>query len=357
MKQKSKFPGAHPFTDARGKRRWRYRKNGKTFGLGTEYGSNDFISRYEAALSHEAIDRRRNTPGSFDALCEAYYRSAKFRRLGQSSRTTYRGIIERFRKSRGEKMVKDLRRSDVMAIMSKMSDKPAAANNRLRMLRMLMKLAIQLDLRETDPTAGVERFSSGSGHHAWSETEIEQYFATHRPGTLAHTALVLLLHTGAARSDVVRLSWGNIKDGRIQYRRQKMQSRDGILIDIPIHPDLDAVLNDLPRFSFTFLQTSTGKSRSPNGFGNLMRKWCSQAGLSNCSSHGLRKALARRLAEAGCTPHEIASFTGHKSQREVSHYTESANRAGLADAGLGKILANNSNVSQLNYYSSIKTDT
>ncbi len=49
----------------------------------------------------------------------------------------------------------------------------------------------------------------------------------------------------------------------------------------------------------TFLQTSFGKSFSANGFGNRMRQWCDEAGLPQCSSHGLRKLMAKRLAEAG----------------------------------------------------------
>jgi len=48
--------------------------------------------------------------------------------------------------------------------------------------------------------------------------------------------------------------------------------------------------------------------------------------LRNCSAHGLRKAAARRLAEAGCTEHEIAAITGHASLREVQRYTKAADQ-------------------------------
>jgi hypothetical protein len=47
--------------------------------------------------------------------------------------------------------------------------------------------------------------------------------------------------------------------------------------------------------------------------------------------------MARRLAEAGCTPSEIASITGHKSLIEVARYTEAASRSTLADAGIGRL--------------------
>jgi integrase len=61
------------------------------------------------------------------------------------------------------------------------------------------------------------------------------------------------------------------------------------------------------------------------------------AGLRHCSAHGLRKAAARRLAEAGCTAHEIAAITGHASLREVARYTEAADRRRLAASAMAKV--------------------
>ena len=68
--------------------------------------------------------------------------------------------------------------------------------------------------------------------------------------------------------------------------------------------------------------TSFGKAFSTKGLGNKMADAIDAAGLSDdCAAHGLRKAAARRLAEAGCSPHEIASITGHKSLAEVERHT------------------------------------
>ncbi|HEU0221443.1 MAG TPA: hypothetical protein VFR34_04415, partial [Paracoccaceae bacterium] len=83
----------------------------------------------------------------------------------------------------------------------------------------------------------------------------ERFLAVHPPGTVAHTAMTLMLHTGAARADVVKLGWGNVKAGRISYRRQKTSRSGGVMIDIPLHPELAAVLEGCPRDAFTFLQT------------------------------------------------------------------------------------------------------
>jgi hypothetical protein len=53
--------------------------------------------------------------------------------------------------------------------------------------------------------------------------------------------------------------------------------------------------------------------------------------------HGLRKAAARRLAEAGCTEKEIAAVTGHTTLKEVARYTRAAEQKRLAAGALAKL--------------------
>jgi integrase len=53
--------------------------------------------------------------------------------------------------------------------------------------------------------------------------------------------------------------------------------------------------------------------------------------------HGLRKVAATRLAEAGCTAHEIASITGHSSLKEIEPYTRAADQKRLAKAAMKKV--------------------
>ena len=77
---------------------------------------------------------------------------------------------------------------------------------------------------------------------------------------------------------------------------------------VPIHPDLQAALDGTPSNHLTFLTTSLGKPFTAAGFTNWFREACNAAGLpKGTSAHGLRKAAARRLAEAGCSANVIAS--------------------------------------------------
>jgi hypothetical protein len=50
-----------------------------------------------------------------------------------------------------------------------------------------------------------------------------------------------------------------------------------------------------------------------------------------------RKGAARRLAEHGCTPHEIAAITGHATLKEIERYTKDAERKVLAISAMEKV--------------------
>ena len=64
-----------------------------------------------------------------------------------------------------------------------------------------------------------------------------------------------------------------------------------------------------------------------------------EAGLRDCSAHGLRKAFLRRMAEAGNSEDYIASISGHKDMREIRVYVEAANKARMATEGMERTLA------------------
>lgn len=349
MKYKRQFPGASPYKDRHGVRRWRYRKGAFSRELGTDYGSEEFLRRYEAAQTEHRTGRKagagasQTVPGSINDLVASYYRTPEWRGLAELTTKTYRGIIEPFRVEHGTKLVARIERKHVMAILAKKADTPAAANNLRKRLGQLFDHAIALDWIKSNPARLTKAYKiAGDGFHTWNEVEIGQYFQHHAQGTVPHTAVTLMLYTGAARVDAVALGWANIKETvegpRLQYRRQKTQKSNGILVSIPIHPDLWAVIGDLPK-DRPFLATAYGKGRSAAGLGNKMREWCDIAQLPECSAHGLRKACARRLAEAGATAHEIMSITGHKTLAEVQRYTEAALREGLADSAMEKLLS------------------
>ena len=341
----SKFPKAKSYRDRHGRTRWRFRFNGFARDLGTDYGTDGFKHRYAEAET-ECMGRRRagagahrTIPGSLSDLVASYYKSPEWRGLADLTQRIYRGPIEALRSKHGSKPVAALERKHVMAILAEKADTPSAANNLRKRILQLLDHAIALDWIKTNPTRMVKPYRiEGGGFHAWDEGEIKRFFDIHEAGIFAHRAVTLMLYTSAARVDAVKLCPWNIKGGRIEYRRQKTMRCNGVMMSIPIHPDLAEVLADLPD-DRPILATTYEQGRSPDGLGNVMREWCDKAGLKICSSHGLRKACARHLVDAEATAHEIMAVTGLKTLAEVQRYTESATREGLADSALGKLIA------------------
>jgi integrase len=125
----------------------------------------------------------------------------------------------------------------------------------------------------------------------------------------------------------------HIRNGFLIVRQQKT----GVELEIPVLSPLITAIAETPSDHLTFLTTQFGKPFTAAGFGNWFREQCNLADLPHCSAHGLRKAAARLLAEAGCTEHEIASITGHASLREVARYTKAADQKRLAVTAMDKV--------------------
>jgi integrase len=327
--------------DRDGNRRVRFRRRGVSVYLTGIPWSEDFMRQYATALEREHGQRaqigaaKRTLPGSFSALCVSYYGSPEFRDLRESTQTVRRNILERFRAEHGHRPLKDLQRAHIKSIIGAKANTPEAANNLLKVLRVVLGHGLEIGMIQSNPAIGVNRYRSKNpeGRHAWTEQEIAQYQAHHPVGTRARLAVALLAYTGQRRSDVVRMGWQHVKGDRIFVRQKKT----GKPLLIPMHPELIQVLGSVPKDNLTFLMTEHGAPFSAAGFGNWFRRVCDAAVLSGCSAHGLRHAAGRRLADAGCSQHEIAATLG-LSLKMVERYTKAANQAHLADQALSRLL-------------------
>jgi integrase len=172
------------------------------------------------------------------------------------------------------------------------------------------------------------------GFHTWSVEEIQQFEERHPIGTKARLALALLMYTGVRRSDLIKLGRQMVRDGWLRFAETKNSRRRPKMREIPVLPELQAVIDASPKGDLTFLITKFGKPFTHGGFGNWFRHRCDEAGLKHCSAHGLRKAAATKAADNGATEWQLISIFGWESTREASRYTRRANRKRLAGEGM-----------------------
>lgn len=326
----------HRFRDRHGTVRHYLRLPGrKAVALPGEPGSPAFLAAYHAAVAAPApaptVPR-----GSLHEVCVSYYASAAFRDLRASTQANYRRIVERLRAAHGDKPVALLDQIGVRRIVAERQQHPAAANRLLGIVSILCEHAIEAGLMTINPAIGVKRRDyTVRGYRPWTEADIAAFESHWQPGSKPRRALALLLYTGQRRSDVVRMGRQHVRQGRIHVR----QVKTGRELALPIHPALAAELLHVPPDHLHFLARDDGTPHSAGGFYNLFVGWCAAAGLEQgLAPHGLRKAAARRLAEAGATAHQIAAVTGHRSLHEVTVYTAAADQARLADQAIGLVL-------------------
>jgi integrase len=299
-------------------------------------GSDEFMAAYQAALAADVppsdIGAQRNAPGTVAALVAAYAASDTFRDLAPETRRTRWAILRRFGDEHGDKRVATLKREHAEAMLR--SKRPHPRQNFLKVLRPLLQFAISIGWRSDDPTrelgATVKR---GPGFRPWGDEQIQAFRARHQLGSRARLAFELLLGTCQRRGDVVRMGPQHVRGGLLHIK----QSKTGAELAIPILPELRAALDAAPSGHLTFLATTDGKPFSAAGFGNWFRDRCNEAGLHGFSAHGLRHTACTRLANAGATGHEIAAWSGHRTLREVSRYTRSADQRVLARAAETKL--------------------
>jgi integrase len=289
-----------------------------------QFGTDDFTAEYNAAVSDHAVAPRQAQEakeGSFRHLCIQYYGSPTFRSLDPATQSWRRRALDAISETHGHKPVSRLEPRHIRMLRDERADKAGAANQRLKALKALFGWACEErpDLTSQNPTLGVRKIKyASSGHHSWTPDEIAHFRVRHPLGSTPRLALDLLIYTGCRREDVVRLGPQHVRDGRIRFRQAKNEHRNPVDIDLPLHSELGGTIAATPSGHLTFLVTQCGRPFTPAGFGNWFRDQCNQANLPHCSAHGLRKATAAALAEAGATAHEIGAVTGHMSLEAIA---------------------------------------
>lgn len=329
------------FTDRHGRVRHYFRRpGGPRVALLGEPGSDEFMEAYRLALASEPAvgikaERLRGEPGTVARLVSEYLASMEFVQLKATSKRGRRGIAEAFARAHGHRLFAQMQREHIGKILAAKVATPGAANNLLKTIRALVRFAVANKWRADDPTIGMKQFRLGE-FHTWTEEEIALFEAHWPLGTRERTAFAMHLYTGQRKSDVVRMTWRAWD--RAANSIAVVQEKTGARLDISMHPRLREALEAWPQTNVVILVTSFGKPFTVNGYGNWVRDMIDEAGLpKRCSSHGVRKAASRRLAEAGCTEKEIQSITGHVSLAEVARYTKAANQKRLAKAAVTKL--------------------
>lgn len=322
-----------------GKVVWYFRRDdGPRIRIRGEYGSKEFMAAYQAALAGlvkaDRNDPRKPAADSLAWLVRRYRESTAWTGLSPETRRTREGLLRQLEAV--DRPYDSITKKDIRISLEKRSEKPSIAGHFLKTARSLFKWAVESDLVLEDPTQGITAPSYDSeGYHVWSEDEVTAFENCWPIGTRERLAMGLMLYTGVRRGDAVRIGRQHIKDGVISLKTEKT----GAWVYIPIMPPLAEIIEATKTGNLTLMCKADGSPMNKRYFGQWFREACTQAGVPG-SCHGLRKAGATRLAEAGATLHELNAVFGWSGAEMAGLYTEQANRRRLAASAMAKLKAN-----------------
>jgi integrase len=291
-----------------------------------EYGSKEFATAYQAALwGEKEPEKHTGAKDSFGAMIQAYRHSNAWSRLAEATRRQRGNMLDRLTKKAGHLPASEIDRAMIVATRDEL--KPGAGKCLIDTLRGLFKWAQESGYVDDDPTKGVKvQEAKTDGFHTWTDADIAAYELKWRVGSRERLWFAILIYTGLRRGDAISLGRQNIRDGVLEVTAGKT----GTQIVIPLHPELKAILESSPLGRDTFIGLGW------DAFGKAFRKACDEAGVKG-SAHGLRKAAATKLAEAGASVMELNSIFGWSGSKMALRYTERSDRAKLAKEGFEKL--------------------
>ncbi|AGF74857.1 phage integrase [Bartonella australis AUST/NH1] len=290
---------------------------------------------YES-LKSKLSKPRHPKKGSIEELICKYYESIEWNKLSEPTRRQRQSVFTRLINKSGHVPYSAITKKTLQHTVNAQQDKPGAAGNFMKAMSGLFKWAVDMDYIITNPAIGVKRaiYQNKDGFIAWTEKDVETYYAHWPERTKERVWLDVLLYTGLRRGDAVRIGWKDVRDGILFLTTEKSGFQTEV--HLPLLPALQDSLERGKTGSDNFICGEKGDSLTKESFGNYFRKACNEAGIKK-SAHGVRKIAATRAANSGATLAQMKALFGWTDDTMASHYTKTADRRRLAIEAINKL--------------------
>jgi integrase len=274
-------------------------------------GTPEFVRQYHEA--HASL--RQPRAGTLMTVVAQYKAAPEFTSLAQSTRRSYLAYIKLVEEEFGDLPLAALAdrrvRGELKAWRDKFGNTPRKADFAWTVLARLLSFAKDRGMISLNPCERGGRLYSGSRRDKiWSEDNIASFLSI-APKEI-QLALMLAIWTGQRQGDLLRLPWSAYDGTHIRLQ----QSKTGRRIVMPAGAPLRALLDTTERRGPVIITNSFGRPWTADGFRSSWGKLSDRAGIGDLTFHDLRGTAVVRLAIAGATVPQIATFTGH-SLRDV----------------------------------------
>jgi integrase len=219
----------------------------------------------------------------------------------------------------GKLSANTITRSDVRAMMSKLSEAPILANQVVAAASAIFTWAVNQELLSNNPCRGVERNATTSRERVLSDTEVPLFWAAFAEAGLPGKALQVLLLTGQRPGEVTRMRYDQIENGwwtlpgapdaATKWPGTKNAKTHRVWLPQAVQ-DIIAGLNIGDDFVF-------GQSLD---LAPTMRDTCSQLKVPRATPHDLRRTHGSTITKLGFGRDAMNRIQNHKDGGIASVY-------------------------------------
>ncbi|ULA61740.1 MAG: hypothetical protein LZF60_360087 [Nitrospira sp.] len=251
-------------------------------------------------------------------------------------RRNFEGIYRQFFKAWSQRPLESLTRKEIKVWYLGLAQVPTHANKALTFLRALFNWATDYELIAcTNPALRIRRFPSVQRERFLTLEELRRFIQGLLPlKPKIRAYLLLVLFTGARRSEARTIQWADIDEHTRLWK--KLKQKNGVAQFVPLPVQVMDALQRLPRTSAWIFPGQKGGAWSdayPWKVWSVIRRRCN---LENVRLHDIRRTTASYLAMQGENLPTIQSVLNHRSLAPTSIYarlnTKSVDRALQAQA-------------------------
>lgn len=305
---------------------------------------------FHIAYTKAHATRKQRPDGNIGTLVQLFRESSEFKGLKDKTKRDYRRYLdmvdERFGKMPLSALESPKVRGKFKEWRDSLADRPRVADYAWTVLARVLSVAKDRGKISTNPCErGGRLYEADRAEKIWTAEHLREFLEI-APDQI-RVVMLAALWTGQRQGDLLKLTWHQYDGQFLRVKQGKTNKR----VRIPVSGLLKDVLDDLKAKAPTdtkvaghILLNSRGQGWTEDGFRASWAKAYEKARLpieedEKLHFHDLRGTAVTRLALAGCTTSEIASFTGH-SLKDVeslldAHYL--GGRFELAEQALFKL--------------------
>lgn len=219
---------------------------------------------------------------------------------------------------------------------------PATADHHVKLLRHALNLAVDWEMLDKNPAAGVPLFNRDNRIERYmSDVELESLLTVLRTDANRSVCRIamFLLSTGCRLNEALRATWDQVDESTRVWRVPAANSKSKKGRSIPLNDSALEILKDTGTKDgggTIFANRKTGKA-----YTSIMKVWSrlrAKAGLQHVRLHDLRHQYASFLVNNGRSLYEVQQILGHSSPVVTQRYAHLSTKS-LQEAAASASLA------------------